>query len=121
MPDLTSARLIALLREHPLACGELEIEIDDDYFGDGSNDIYIGTCDSVYEAMDDGRPFRRWLTGALAEAHIERGMALPHGCNGVWLTHHDVTSKRANDWTYYPTLLHALLAGLESHLKETTK
>lgn len=115
---LTAAQLIALLREHPLTCGALEVDIDDDYFEDGSNEVYIGTCDSLLESLNDGRPFRRWLTGALVDAHVERVISMPVLC---WESSRWRQPTGQLSYSVHPTILHALLAGLESNLKETSK
>lgn len=118
--DLTAAGLIALLREHPGACGMLELRIADD----GSR-AYSAEFDGLWR---DDPPqyipgFRRWLTGAVVEKHVKLGIGLPDDLGDdreqAWLTNHDyMTKKDANEWTYHPTLLHALLAGLEAHAKQ---
>ena len=119
--DLTAAQLIALLRKHPLTCGALWIyhtkqrpKLDD-------NDVWCADGLSLDDDFGDEALdcFRRWLTGALVEAHVERGIGMPVDLMG-WVTHGDRMKPTPAVWTYHPTILHALLAGMGSHLKETT-
>ncbi len=107
--NLTAAQLIAILLEHPLTCGALGVT-----FEQGGRCVRSHEC--VFDDFHAPKPprrnkFRRWLTGALVEAHVERGIELPSDLGDGWLTEHDTESKHANDWTYHPTILHALLTG----------
>lgn len=120
--DLTAAALIALLRERPGACELLGVTVDDGAIQKARS---LGNLVSVWQT-DGGEVlecFRRWLTGAAVEKHVELGIGLPVDLGGdrerAWLTNHDYMPKKdANEWTYHPTLLHALLAGLEAHAKQ---
>lgn len=116
--ELTAAALIALLRERPGACELLGVTVDDGAIQKARSP---GNLVSVWQT-DGGEVlecFRRWLTGAAVEKHVELGIGLPDDREQAWLTNHDyMTKKDANEWTYYPTYLHALLAGLEAHAKE---
>ena len=116
--ELTAAALIALLRERPGACELLGVTVDDGAIQKARSP---GNLVSVWQT-DGGdvlECFRRWLTGAAVEKHVELGIGLPDDREQAWLTNHDyMTKKDANEWTYYPTYLHALLAGLEAHAKE---
>ena len=123
--DLPAAALIALLRERPGCCKALGIKLDigqrwtsaSDGRGVWFSDIDVTGHDRS-EHYQTPR-FRRWLTGAAVEKHVELGIGLPDDREQAWLTNHDyMTKKDANEWTYYPTYLHALLAGLEAHAKE---
>jgi hypothetical protein len=59
--------------------------------------------------------FRRWLTGAAVEKHIELGIELPMLCRDslMWL---QITGQLT--YNIHPTRLHAALAALERHAKE---
>lgn len=109
--DLTAAALIALLREHPGACGMLGIETAGRSAGSYGNDVFLFPDDD-----DDAlEVFRRWLTGAAVEKHIELGIELPMLCRDslMWL---QITGQLT--YNIHPTRLHAALAALERHAKE---
>ncbi len=115
MANLTASEIIALLLERPGCCGVLNIDADRSC-GSYGNDVFLFHDDDDEQV----EMFRRWLTGALVEAHVERGIDLPTRWTTGW-TVGDRFLGEPNETTYHPTLLHALLAGLESNLKETTK
>lgn len=129
--DLTAAQLIALLREHPLTCGALKLKatgsfgnVEDIRINSDGGRVAIYGDDAKEFAVD----FRRWLTGALVEKCDELGIEVIRYADGYGtiarqhvvattgdIGHRMVIGKK------HTTRLHALLAGLESNLKETSK
>jgi len=117
----TAAQLIALLREHPLTCGVLKLKVTNT---DGNaEDIRIksdGGRVAIYgdDSKEFAVDFGCWLTGALVEAHVERVISMPVLC---WESSRWRQPTGQLSYSVHPTILHALLAGLESNLKETSK
>lgn len=116
--DLTAAELIALLREHPGCCGALGLRIQRRLAYLPHVDFV--RCDENYIDCDEdaskasAAKFRRWLNGAAVEKCDELGVIVgPSVENGVTVWHNGTGNG-------YATRLHALLAGLEAHCKETT-
>lgn len=111
MPDLTAPELIALLREHPGVCGMLGITFDGPL------------VDSPYKAwmsryMPEFLQFGTWLTGAAVEKCDELWIVPVHTAHG-WMIEGNYGLKGEPKLVYYPTRLHAALAALEQHAKES--
>ena len=119
--DLPAAALIALLRERPGCCKALGIKLDigqrwtsaSDGRGVWFSDIDVTGHDRS-EHYQTPR-FRRWLTGAAVEKHVELNITIPSLC---WESKKWIRPTGQFSYEVYDTLLHALLAGLEAHAKE---
>lgn len=111
---MTAADIIALLREHPVCCGRLGIEVypvGSQWRASSENGRMSLWGDSKDEFISK---FRRWLTGACVEWCITNGVMLPEQCFAEW----DIHDADGNT-TRYPTFLHALLAAIERHEEMT--
>ena len=118
--DLTATQLIALLREHPGACGMLGLTTNS-----------VGTIEDVRVVAEGGRislygddaicfavDFGCWLTGAAVEKCDELWIVPVHTAHG-WMIEGNYGLKGEPKLVYYPTRLHAALAALEQHAKES--
>lgn len=112
--DLTAADLIALLREHPGACGMLGIETAGRSAGSYGNDVFLFPDDD-----DDAlEVFRRWLVGAAVEKCDELGIEIAMDRFGGYIAFSGYEEERVEYGKKHPTRLHAALAALERHAKE---
>lgn len=122
---MTATEIIELLRRHPQACGVLQIHMehadinpttDARVAAPGGRVVLYGDDD-----WSDTSVFREWLTGACVEWCDERGITTEMGRDGYWQYDQPTTGPMLSrhPGTGYATRLHALLAGLEAHCKES--
>lgn len=112
---MTAAEIIELLRTHPQACRMLGIVLSEFiYWGYKPDYLYENTPDRLaYE-------FRHRLTGACVEKCDELGIVVDQESTEfrMWYWFSERTLR--SDPHAYDTRLHAMLAGLEAHGKEST-
>jgi len=127
MADLTAPQLIALLREHPGACGMLGLTTNS-----------VGTIEDVRVVAEGGRislygddaicfavDFGCWLTGAAVEKCDELDIEIVRYADGFGTIERQHVVATTGDIGHrmvigkkHPTRLHAALAALEQHAKE---
>lgn len=118
--DLTAPQLIAILREHPGACGMLRLTTNS-----------LGTIEDVRVVAEGGRislygddaicfavDFGCWLTGAAVERLLELGIELPKQVSDGWRCYLHAKAIPFSE-TGQTSFLHAALAALEQHAKES--
>jgi len=115
--DLTAAALIALLRERPGACEMLGCDVDHSL-------VLIPRIGWTTMAVPANvETAVTMLTGDAVEKHVELGLDFPKRRDEVWERRATVAeimraTPGAGMTRTEPTLLHALLAGLEAHAKQ---
>lgn len=107
--DLTAAEIIALLREHPVCCGRLGLEL----YHNGVSAYQYQLVAFDHDESPHGDIWSKWLTGACVEWCIANGVELPVQWRDGWATY-EVLAKDP-EFPAYSTFLHAMLAAIERH------
>lgn len=125
---MTAADLIAKLRAHPKACGEFGIICLPEAFAIGLAGVVVQRESTLWvDATDniDGKNairFITWLHGALLLKCDELGLWPQPMLDepGYHITRTNVLTPQSASIAVYPTVLDAMLAGIEAALQETT-